>query len=48
MKIEFTSDYESPLNKTLEITSMIIIFKAVFHEKRNYTQVFLDKCLYKL
>ena len=35
MKIEFTSDDESPLNKTIEITSMMIIFKAVFHENKK-------------
>ena len=35
MKIEFTSHDESPLNKTIEITSMMIIFKAVFHENKK-------------
>ena len=38
MKIKFYSDDELPLNKT-----------TVFHaNNKYYTQVFLDKCLYKL
>ena len=49
MKIKFDTDDESPLNKTVEIRSMIIVANAVFHESNKYyPQVFLDKCLYKL
>ena len=49
MKIKFNSDDELPLNKMIEIPSMIIVVKAVFHENNKYyPQVFLDECLYKL
>ena len=49
MKIKFNSDYELPLNKMIEIPSMIIVFRAVFHENNKYyPQLFLDECLCKL
>ena len=49
MKIKFDSDDELPLNKMMEIRSMIIIVRAVFHENNKYyPQVFFDECLYKL
>ena len=36
MKVKFNSDYELPLNKTIEIPSMTIVAKAVFHENNKY------------
>ena len=49
MKIKFNSDDELPLNKTKEISKMIIVVIAVFHENNKYyPQVFLDARLYKL
>ena len=49
MKIKFNSDDELPLNKAIEIPSMIIVVRAVFHKNNKYyQQVFLDGCLYKL
>ena len=49
MKIKFNSDDELLLNKIIEIPSMIIVVRAVFHENNKYyPQCFLDKCLYKL
>ena len=49
MKIKFNSDQELPLNKTIEIPSVIIVVRAVFHgNNKYYPQVFLDECLYKL
>ena len=49
MKIKFNSDDELPLNKTIEIPTMTIVVRAVFHENNKYyPQVFLDECLYKL
>ena len=49
MKIKFNSDDELPLNKTIEIPTMAIVVRAVFHENNKYyPQVFLDECLYKL
>ena len=49
MKIKFNLDGELPLNKMIEIPSMIIIDKAVFHENNKYyLQVFLNECLHKL
>ena len=47
MKIRFNSDDELPLKKTIEIPSMKIVARAIFHEK-YYPHVFLDECLYKL
>ena len=49
MKIKFNSDDELPLNKNIEIPSMIIVVTAVFLENNKYYPlVFLDECLYKL
>ena len=48
MKIEFNSDDELPVNKMIEISSMIIVVRAVFHENYKYPHIFLDDCLYKL
>ena len=49
MKIKFNSDYQLPLNKTIEFPNMVIIFKAVFEENNKYyRQVFLEEGLYKL
>ena len=49
MKIKFNSDHELPPNKTIEIPSMIIVIKAVFHENdKYYPQVSLEECLCKL
>ena len=49
MKIKFNLDDELPLNKTIEIPSMIIVVRAIFHENNKYyQQVFLDACLYRL
>ena len=36
MKIKFDSDNELPLNKTIEIPSMIIVVKAIFFENNKY------------
>ena len=49
MKIKFNSDGKLPVNKTIEIPSMIIVVRAIFLENNKYyPQVFLDECLYKL
>ena len=49
MKTKFNSDDELPLNKTIEIPTIIIAVRAVFHENNKYySQVSLDECLYKL
>ena len=49
MKIKFNLDDELPLNKTIEIPTMTIVVRAVFHENNKYYPlVFLDECLYKL
>ena len=49
MKIKFSLDEELSLNKMIEIPSMIIVVRAVFHENNKYyPQVSLDECLYKL
>ena len=46
VNIKFNSDDELPLNKTIEIPSMIIIVRAVFNENNKYyLHVFLDECL---
>ena len=36
MKIEFNSDDELPLNKTIEIPSMIIVVRAIFLQINKY------------
>ena len=49
MKIEFNLDDKLPLNKRVEIPSMIIVVRAAFYENsKYYPQVFLDECLHKL
>ena len=49
MKIKFNSDNELSLNKTIEIPTMKIVVRAVFHENNKYYRyVFLDECLYKI
>ena len=49
MKIKLNLDDELPLNKTVEIPTMAIVVRAVFHENNKYyLHVFLDKCLYKI
>ena len=48
MKIKFNSDDELPLSKTIEIPSIIIVVRAVFHENKYYPQDFLGESLYKL
>ena len=41
MKIKFNSDDDLPLNKTIEIRSMIIVVRAIFHDNNKYyPQVF--------
>ena len=47
MKIKFNSDEDLPLNKMIEIPSMIIVVTAVFNENNKYyAQVFLyDVCI---
>ena len=52
-KINFNSDDELPdelpLNKMIEIPSIIIVVRAIFHENNKYyPQVFLDEYLYEL
>ena len=49
MKIKFNSNEELPLNKTIEIPSMIIFVRAIFFENNKcYLQVFFDECLYEI
>ena len=46
MKIKFNSDDELPLNKMIEIPTMTIVVRAVFHENsKYYPKVFLDERL---
>ena len=48
LKIKFNSDDELPLNKMIEIPTIVIVVRAVFHENNRYSpQVFLDECLHK-
>ena len=47
MKIKFYSDL--PLNRTIEIHNVTIVFRAFFHENdKYYPQVCLDECIYEL
>ena len=46
MKIKFDSHGKLHLNKTIDISSMIIVLKAIFHENdKCYQEFFLDECL---
>ena len=39
MKIKFNSDDSLPLKEAIEISSMVIVFRAVFHENdKQYPQ----------
>ena len=49
MKIKFDSDDNLPLNKTIEIPTITIVVRAVFHENNKcHPQDFLDECLYEM
>ena len=49
IKILFILDDKLPLNKTIEVQSMIIAVRTVFHDNNKYyPSFFLDECLYKL
>ena len=49
MKLKFDSDDNLPLNKTIEIPTMTVVIRAVFHENNKYyPQFFLDECLNKI
>ena len=46
---QFDSDDNLPLNKTVEITIMTIVVRAVFHKNNKYyLQDFLGECLHKI
>ena len=38
MKIKFNTDDELPPNKTMEISRMIVVVRAVFDENNKYSQ----------
>ena len=40
MKIKFNSDNELPLNKTIEISTMTIVVRAVYHENNIILKFF--------
>ena len=49
MKLNFNSDDDLPLNKTLKFHAMTIIIRSVFEENgKLYSQVFLDDALFEL
>ena len=49
MRIKSDTDGELPLNKTIKINIITIVFWAVFYENNKYyPQVFLDECLYEI
>ena len=49
MKIKFNLDDKLPLNKTKDVSSIIIVVRAIFlGNDIYYRKVFLDECLYKL
>ena len=49
MKIEFNSDDNLPLNKTLKFHNMTIVIRSVFEEHgKFYPRVYLSECLYEL
>ena len=49
MNINFDSDDELPLKKTVEIPTITIVVRAIFPENnKQYPQVFLGECLYEI
>ena len=49
VKIKLNSDDELPLNKTIKVSTMKIVLRAVSHENNKYyLQVFLEECLYRV
>ena len=48
MKINFNSDDDLPLNKSLKLHAMTIIIRSAFEEGELYPQFFLDDALYEL
>ena len=49
MSTKFNSDDNLPLKKMLKLCNIIIFVRFDFHEgNKNYSQVFLNECLYKL
>ena len=49
MEINFKSDDELPINKTVKIPTITIAVRAPFHENnKHYPQFFLDECLHEL
>ena len=49
IKINFNSDDDLPLKKTLELYNMTIVVIFIFQEdNKYYMQAFLNECLYKL
>ena len=49
VKIKFSSDDKSPLNKTIKIPIMVLVVNAIFYGNNKYClQVFLDEYLYEI
>ena len=48
MKIKFNSDDELPLNKTIEVPSIIAVRAIILENNKYYSYVFLDKYMYKI
>ena len=49
VKIKLNSDDELPLNKTIKVSTMKIVLRAVSDENNKYyLQVFLEECLYRV
>ena len=48
LKIKFNSGEELPLNRMIEIPTITIFVRTIFHESsKYYPQVVLDECLHK-
>ena len=48
MKIKFNPDNELPLSKTIDILTMTIVIRAVFHKNNKcYPQVFIGESLFQ-
>ena len=46
---ELGSDDELLLNKTIEMSVMVTVVRAIFYENNKYyPQVLLDECLYEI
>lgn len=49
LKTKINSDEDSPLEKALLLSNMVLLVRSVFNDQtKYYSQVFFEKCLFNL